>query len=96
MKTGIATLWELWAVEWRVLGPWRCIRDNIYYAYCMGLLSLPFGLWLMLHTPLLNGCRGYFEWRDSIEFPIIGRWYSRRWLIEQRRRRAAFAARYGA
>jgi hypothetical protein len=76
-------------VETRVLGPTRTVRDLIYFGWCSAWLSLPLGpLWALTNVPFVAGCRGYFEWRDGIEFPALSRFYSIRW----HRWRKAFVA----
>lgn len=75
------------AVEVRVLGLRRTVRDTFYFWWCMAWLGMPMGpLWALQHVPFLEGCRGYFEWRDGNEFPAINRWLSLRFA---RWRRAA-------
>lgn len=69
---------EMFAVEVRVLGLRRAIRDHAYYRWCMFWLNFD-PLWVMNHIPLVAGCRGYFDARDAIDFPVITRWCSLKW-----------------
>lgn len=66
--------WKLFVVEWRVLGFRRAVKDRLYWWWvCFWLLKLPFSQWDRFG---LTGCLGYFELRDCIDFPLIGRWQS--------------------
>lgn len=73
------TAFEQLTVEVRVLGLARTLRDLIYFGWCMAWFSVPAGpLWALQKVPFVAGCRGYFEARDSIDFPVINRWLSLR------------------
>lgn len=66
-------------VEVRVLGLHRALRDTIYWWWCAFWLGTPLGpLWALQHVPGLEGCRGYFEWRNGHDFPALNRWQSLR------------------
>lgn len=77
--------WKLMVVEWRVLGPRRFAKDTAYWAWVRLWFALPVNiLWSLTHVPFMAGCRGYFEWRDDVEHPAIGRWNRLRWRHWQR------------
>jgi hypothetical protein len=67
------TIFETVAVDIRVMGIWRAIKDYLYFRLAM---LIPFNF--QYRTGWLIGARGYFDWRDSNEFPVIGRFYSMR------------------
>lgn len=70
----------LMVVEFRVLPLRRFIKDTIYWAWISLWIAAPIDfLWSLQHIPFMAGCRGYFEWRDGIEYPAIGRWHRGQW-----------------
>ena len=60
-------------VEYRSLGLRRFLFDQCYFWLAM-IIPIDF----QMRTGWLITARGYFDYRDSIEFPVIGRWQSLR------------------
>lgn len=70
---------DVLAAEYRVLPLRRFLSDRIYWAWVSLWFWLLPPLAALTHAPFMAGCQGYFEIRDGIEYPILGRWYSLRW-----------------
>ena len=70
------------AVEFRVLPLRRFIKDQLYWAWVRFWFSMPLPIFEFVFFRLcwLDGCRRYFEWRDDVEYPAIGRFYVLRWM----------------
>lgn len=58
-------------VETRIMGFWRWLRDEFYYR-----LAMIVPVQIQYRTGWLIDARGYFDGRDTFEFPAIGRWHS--------------------
>lgn len=67
------------AVEFRVLPFRRFVVDTAYWWWVSFWFAVLPPLAALTWIPWMAGCQGYFEFRDSIDYPAIHRFYSMRW-----------------
>jgi hypothetical protein len=70
---------DVFVAEFRILPFRRLLKDRIYWVWVRLWLWLLPPMTALTYVPFMAGCQGYFEIRDGIEYPQLGRWYSLRW-----------------